>query len=366
MAQINKIMDSDLLQSMIEQGYIRERRHPELDELRILNYAEKTQFESMWNEATLNARGLIYNVQTGEVLARPFKKFFNYGQTGAPTLDLDSPIFGAWDKADGSLGILYNVTGEDYEHTDAYGLNVATRGSFESDQAKWATAFVRRKWEGLYDDACQMIEGGYTPLVEIIYPENRIVLNYAGAETLKHLGYVDMATGAYTGIPDFNPLLSAIDVADQAIATTVREVLELPNRKNAEGYVIWMDALTAVKVKQEDYVELHRIVTGLNRKSVWRSLRENTYGTLLEQVPDELHTWVRSVQSELDAEYVRIWGEAMHYYMPISDDLEQREFALEVQKTVPKEFQPLCFAWRAGKVVSDMIWKRLEPVGGTR
>jgi RNA ligase len=71
-----------LLGEMLDGGYVSRRFHPEFPELAILNYTEKTAYEGKWNEVTLKSRGLIYNTDTFEVLARPFKKFFNYGQTG--------------------------------------------------------------------------------------------------------------------------------------------------------------------------------------------------------------------------------------------------------------------------------------------
>jgi len=60
--------------------------------LAILNYTQRCQFErGAWNDTTRLCRGLIYRIDTEEVVARPFPKFFNYGQQEAPTLDLSAP-----------------------------------------------------------------------------------------------------------------------------------------------------------------------------------------------------------------------------------------------------------------------------------
>jgi RNA ligase len=124
-----------LLLDMMDQGYVSRRFHPEFPELAILNYTEKAAYEGVWNRVTLNTRGLIYDTISDEVLARPFKKFFNYGQTGAPDIDLDARPYFVSDKFDGSLGIAYRQPD---------GLwAIATRGSFESEQAKHATELVR-------------------------------------------------------------------------------------------------------------------------------------------------------------------------------------------------------------------------------
>jgi RNA ligase len=84
-----------------------------------------------------------------------------------------------FDKMDGSLGILYPTS---------QGMAVATRGSFTSEQALKATEILHEKypeWAQItYDwfrsnfDA-NWYEVNYTDLVEIVYPENRIVVDYA-------------------------------------------------------------------------------------------------------------------------------------------------------------------------------------------
>lgn len=176
------------VQDMIDTGYVSQRFHPEFPELAILNYTEKTAYSGEWNEVTLNSRGLIYNTDTLEVLARPFKKFFNFEQVGAPEIDLDAELFFVSDKFDGSLGIIYRTPIDD--------LAVATRGSFESEQAKHATEWIRGQ-EAVYDRAYELIAEGLTPLVEIIYPENRIVVDYGGKDYLQYLGAVNTTTGEY-------------------------------------------------------------------------------------------------------------------------------------------------------------------------
>ncbi len=69
-------LNKDILLTLIEEGYVMVNTHPELP-LMILNYTRKAQFEKYWNEYTLLCRGLIID-QDYNVIAMPFKKFFNY------------------------------------------------------------------------------------------------------------------------------------------------------------------------------------------------------------------------------------------------------------------------------------------------
>ena len=68
-------MDKELLQRMVEERMVNVQKHPDAD-LFIYNYSARVQYDRVWNEATLAARGLILDAQMNYV-ARPFRKFFN-------------------------------------------------------------------------------------------------------------------------------------------------------------------------------------------------------------------------------------------------------------------------------------------------
>src|SRR5512146_92970 len=126
--RLGDLFDLNLFFEMLLTGYVRRQWSPDAH-LAILNYTEKATYERVWNDVTKTCRGLIYDVETAEVRARPFRKFFNYGEPGAELGSLYEPA-SVTNKVDGSLGVLY-------EGVD--GLAIATRGSFTSDQAVHAT-----------------------------------------------------------------------------------------------------------------------------------------------------------------------------------------------------------------------------------
>jgi len=136
MVRLSDLFELTLLDQMIEEGHVTLRRHNTLP-LGILNYSPSAQYNWKWNEVTLQCRGLIYNVETLEVVARPFEKFFSWDQgIGKETWDNPMPPAGPcirMEKMDGSLGIMYN---------DGWDHSIATRGSFHSEQAEWATEFL--------------------------------------------------------------------------------------------------------------------------------------------------------------------------------------------------------------------------------
>ena len=74
-----------------------------------------------------------------------------------------------------------------------------------------------------------------------------------------------------------------------------------------------------VKIKQEDYVRLHRIVAGLNERVIWKHLSEGKdLEELLAELPEEFHEWVRGVAGFLLAEHEGRINEAWAAFCDIS------------------------------------------------
>ena len=87
-------------------GLLYKQTHPTLP-LTIWNYTPAVQYGEKWDEVTLQCRGLVTGTE-GNVVARPFKKFFNLEENKhTPTSD-----FEVFDKMDGSLGLMFKYNGE--------------------------------------------------------------------------------------------------------------------------------------------------------------------------------------------------------------------------------------------------------------
>lgn len=286
---ISELLDLELLNRLLEEKFIRKQVHPEFG-YEIFNYTEKAQFEGVWDDVTRACRGLIIS-SDGIVLARPFEKFFNHGQPEAPEIHLES-LVEVTDKMDGSLGILY----PEFNHAGVVnGYSVATRGSFTSDQAVHATKI----WKSRYSDVKPI--SGLTYLFEIVYPENRIVLDYGSADDLYLLGAVEMESGEHWSVEDIPQKYWPGPRTRSFGQMTFARALAMPPRPSAEGIVVhsrYSDHM--VKIKQEDYVALHKLIFGLNARAIWERLGAGqTIGEICEGLPDEFHPWVQEVGDEL-------------------------------------------------------------------
>jgi hypothetical protein len=129
-------------------------------ELLLFNYTARATYENTWNAVEVVSRGLIVHWPSAQLAALPFPKFFNVGQRPETAIDMlgahPSPVE-VTSKLDGSLGILYRPPD---------GFAIATRGSFTSTQALWATQHLRAHCDlsALPDDVIL--------LFEIVYPNN--------------------------------------------------------------------------------------------------------------------------------------------------------------------------------------------------
>lgn len=329
------------------------------DGQRILNYTDAAmRTPGAWdNPAVRICRGLIIDEQEN-IVARPWAKFFNHGQAEAGQLDMYAPVE-VTDKMDGSLGIL---------HVAPDGRpRIATRGSFHSEQAIHAT--------GLLPELLGHFSPGYTFLFEIIYPENRIVCDYGNMDDLVLLGAVDIETGAYIG-PHHAQWYIRWDGQHTEYLPfgTLREALAAPPRKGAEGMCVrFINESRIVKVKQEEYIRLHRIVTGLSERSVWERMmrwyvREDrsTLHDLLDEIPDELHEWVRSVWYGLELEVEGIASRASdtHRVLMALHGYARKAYALAAQQH--PQLRPYLFLLLDGKDPKPAILRSLKPAGDTR
>lgn len=316
-------IDVDALERAVADGWIRAVQDRS-GLLRLYNYTPAAQYERIWTPETLQARGLILS-RDGEVVARPLPKFFNMSEPDAPA-PVGNPR--VTEKLDGSLAIAYR---------DAEGkIAVATRGSFQSEQALAAGRHLVAaypEWEP---------EEGVTYLFEWIAPEHRIVVDYGAKRDLVLLARLEMATGADL---DGEGTWPGEVVRSYDGITELDDVLAMWNRGGeGEGYVLRFDPTgdgegpkkpsVRLKLKFDEYVALHKIITGTNARALWEqvvareladldpislatSLRVDPatvaeyqeLGALSEFVailPDEMHPWAEGIIGSLRESYEEI------------------------------------------------------------
>ena len=369
----------ELLQKhYIDKGLIIKQVHPTLP-LAIYNYSRECQYEKKWDRYTLACRGLVLDFD-GNVIAKPFPKFFNWeeikddkyahcegcrrsGMTNCGYFDecggwemrsvIPIETFEVYEKLDGSLGIFFHY--EDEWH-------MVTRGSFQSEQAIKGKEMLDRKYP------YQTLIPGRTYLAEIIYPENRIVVDYGGEEKLVMLGCYDNETGNEVSIDGMEN-----DGWDVVMKYKTwgegYDLLKEEISKDKEGYVIRFSGGMRMKIKGEEYVRLHRILTNFSTKDIWELLKNGEpLEPFLERVPDEFDDWVKRTVMNLRYSFHHIDERAgkLHdgfRYGKFNDrepEPTKKEFA-EYVKQFPKELAAVMFKMWDKQPYDHIIWSMIKP-----
>ncbi|MEW5938504.1 MAG: T4 RnlA family RNA ligase [Chloroflexota bacterium] len=312
-------------------------------DLLIFNYTAKAQYEGRWNFFERVSRGLIVNAHTGEIAARAFDKFFNWLQDGQKS---NGHIVSITEKMDGSLGILYRVDGE---------YRISTRGAFHSDQAEWATKFLHEHYnlDGLPNEL--------TLLFEIIYPENRVIIDYKGREDLVLLAARNRFTGAY--LPFFPNIQLLADKYGFPLPrvysfNNLTEIMERLGKmdKDEEGFVVEFSDGQRFKFKGDKYLELHRLVFGLSFKNTLLAVVTKQVDYLRSQIPDEFlgdfNRWAKEIEETRE----RIKREATNLFAQAPKET-RKDFALWVMSN-HKDLSSYLFAMLDGYDIEPIIYKK--------
>jgi RNA ligase len=326
----------------------------------IFNYTESAQYDRVWNAATNLCRGLIVAVPpTGlddaEIVARPFGKFHNLNTEYVPeTLEANLPTDAlplVTKKLDGSMGIVYFWDNQWW---------VATRGSFDSEQARWATRWFRDNvgdWIMAEDDA--------TPVFEVIYSTNRIVVDY-DFEGMVLLGVVDNYFGKELSREQVEWIagdnkIKVVEKFSKSLAECAAE-----NTPNEEGYVLTYSNGVKVKVKFAEYVRLHRVLTGLNPRAIWEMLSQGggqSVDAILNdpKMPVTFLAWFTGWVIQLRAKYALIESETQAVFAARPQEASRKDTAMYFKQT--PHLASVLFAMLDGKDHASIIWDRIEPKG---
>lgn len=292
------------------------------DNLNLFNYTQECQYAAEWTPTEVICRGLVISDE-GEVVARPFDKFFNWLEGGRRA---SGHIVSITEKIDGSLGILYRHNGK---------YKITTRGKLQSDQAKLATDLL---YYGGYK--LRTIPDNLTLMFEIIHPNDKHIVPYGNEEQLYLLAARDRFTGKYINtfpdlinigeecqfpLPKFYSFNSIDDIIDAAHHLS----------PDHEGWVIEFSDKSRWKVKGDRYLEIVKIVSHLSTKHIIEAVRDGTYGDIIANIPDEYYPYVqetkRNVTTEINAIESKI--EELYSLAPKND---RKTFAIWVNTTCPQ------------------------------
>lgn len=359
----------------IKNGVVDVRLHDTLP-LAIYCYSKRATFDQIWDDITCKTRGLIVEIDTLTIIARPFEKFFNLNHNGRPETELtelvkrkDFPVL--FDKPDGSMGTYWRYKNH---------FGVATKGSFHSEQAEWATKWLYERLTKIPDSS---LVGawpvGYTPVFEIIAQSvQHHVVHYLPNEDnqLLLLALVNNETGAEMGPVNLKLWaningLETVEFWDET-KLSLYEAMTY-DRPNKEGYVaVWYrDGQTPlrVKIKHQEFLKLQKIAHHTTPKTIFQALRdEPKYSGIIDEalqfgspfLQSQVKDWIK----QFNDEYTRLITDARELFKhALTCTTGRKEFAEFVIGT-NKALAGACFNLLDEREMnlSETIWDLVEPL----
>lgn len=291
------------------------------------------------------------------------KKNFPFGRVG---FDIETETHNYMVK-----GILvHNSMGILFQRPDGK-MGVSTRGSMNSEQAEHATALYNEKYEGTWNP-----DPDYTYCFEVIYPDNRIVVDYGNQDDLVLLGARHKKTGASatreqleaSGWTGPTPKIHQYDNFSDVIKAQKEGI------KGEEGFVVhFVDHDKRVKMKFSEYLSLHRAVSDMSPLRVYEQMRAGTPLSQNPDFPDEFFDDVKKAETKLNnqyqAQYDLITKEHKRIRSSLPEGYTVKDFAIAAKESKMEGIsgKPLSFLMSKEKEqedrLKDSIWDAIKPKG---
>lgn len=340
------------LRSRVESKLVKEVVAPYDRDLSLYCYTQNAVVDRAWDPVVEMARGLVLDHRTKTIAAKPFPKFFNFGERSASVPD---EPFEVTEKMDGSLGIAFF-------HERDKTWRMATKGSFTSPQAERGKSML----DSLNTRA---LVPGWTYLFEIIYPENRIVIRYPFE------GLVMLA--AYDDVGEVSRHQLEIDAREIGVSvvgsvTSYRSMQEMVDAcatfaSDTEGFVVRFASGLRLKIKGAEYLRVHRMVSNITPLSIWDGMRNRQdIDVVRREIPEEFWSDFDQIRSLLSGRFeavVRSVNEVVPRFAAKTD----KEIGLSLS-SVPEDVRPYIFSarkkgerWHEDEKSWSNLWRSIRP-----
>lgn len=350
---ILSISQKQKIEEFVNQGYVSKRLHLGNKKIAIYCYTSKAVRKfppSQWSKELSMCRGLII-LNDRYVAARPFSKFWDIENYDINELNKDNFI--ATDKIDGSLGILYR-------NPIGCSFSIATKGAFDSPQATRAIKILNGKYPDSIFQFSRQPWLDYTFLFEIIYPENKIIIDYRNREELVLLAAIHRDTGEE--LPYEKLKIFGFPIPKIYKPKTIEELLKIPDNRR-EGFVLRFSSGLRVKLKYQNYKEKAKLINQCSNKFIWELLKRNEISKLHsfladKNIPQELREWINNEWGALQKQFNAIEVLCQSFLMNHSEIKNQKQMAEIIKKST---YPAVCFAMYNKKNYKDIIWKLIRP-----
>jgi len=297
--------------------------------------ASYTDFTDNVHLSAREARGTAFYTEKGredwKLFCRAYPKFWNLGEgVDQNTFINEHNPYTSFEKIDGSL-MLFGKIGDK--------VTAKSKTSINSDQAQMA--------QKIYDDdktiqktVEYLIDHNYTPVFELIGPDNVVVLRYPKNE-LVLLGYIENDTGRVVPAGRFERNKFGIKTP-KVYKHAWNELLHIKESStdNIEGFVVITDKDEFVKVKTQFYVNKHHLKDNINNiKSLTELILDDNVDDIISEFQGDQETinYIVEMQSKIGHKFNHLVA-TVESYVNENKDLDRKEFAIKTKKDFQERF----------------------------
>lgn len=282
-------------------------------------------------------RGMVVDLETREVVAWPYDKFWSLGE--ALAAEIDWATAEVQEKLDGSLMILYWHPRTSRWRVASSGHPTAG-GPFGTDRSRTFADAFWATWEA---QGCKLpvtgVAEGVTFMLELCAPETRIVVKHAATRVVLHGA---RSTRKGNEAPNLSalaeylncPLVKSFPLDSAGACALAAAAL---NPVEAEGFVVVDAQHRRVKVKSPRYVALHHMKGEFSRRRAIQLWQAGETSELAVHFP-ELREEIDEISGKLNAAAMRACSD--YLYTRAATGPDRKAFALRV-KDLP--WASVCF-----------------------
>lgn len=316
-----------------------------------------SQIESDFsNPIVQEARGIILNMETWEVVCRPMSKFFNYGEANAAEIDWSTAV--VREKVDGSLMKLW-------WNDEVHGWWISTNGTIDAAKAPMNSIHFE-DFADMFDTAAYNsnlypipyeLSHDYTYMFEMVSPENRIVVHYPDTE-LYYLGRRNKITGEEI-LSNYDDQLTHMKRPRVFSLSSLEDCIKAAEALPAdnEGYVVNDQFMNRVKIKSPWYITAHYLRNNgiITSERILNIILTNEVEEVLVYAP-ELGKDIALMQNKMQRWYWVFRNAQEELYNSGMLGCTRKEIALYIVAHFNKQVQGYLFKWiDKGMTVEDYL-----------
>ncbi|MGG3234337.1 RNA ligase [Priestia flexa] len=312
------------------------------DEFMLIRYDLTEVQQQMWedpNSIYRECRSVVIDVKREELVLTPFRKFFNLNEVEENQLERIAEKFRSAqtvevaNKLDGSM-----------QNARWYDGQLFVAGSMALDaRDSWRLA---EGYAMLTESYVRMIQSrpDLTFIFEYISKKDAHVVVYEEKNEGMHLiGARSVETGEHLPYHKLIELadhceIKVVDLEQKTLEQLLVEMKQVRSNEK-EGWVINVDG-HYVKVKCDDYVNMHRLLDRVSSVNVIiEAIANEAFDDLVSKIPDSYKERVNNV-ANLIFTYLKKTKQQINEWYAKAPKKTQKEFMIWVEQNVPQHIKP--------------------------